>query len=176
MVICLNLVCGCLHLISSQGRIQGGGGGGGGGGGLGVATPPFVQIPFFFARSFRGIWGLQPPLLSKNLAFRTHADRTPPPWNRPKADSTPPPPPPPRSSYYSLTTPPCLKSCIRPCKLGVNVYTIALIQTVQWSMVYAYCTRSQQQLHMVELVAVATGGTVSLPLISTRPCVPRGLI
>ena len=90
---------------------------GGGGGGFGGCNPPFCPNSFSFARSFRGFWGLQPPLLSKNLVFCTHADSTPPPprsVNRPKADSTTPLPPargigrkrtalppPPRSSYYS---------------------------------------------------------------------------
>ena len=37
------------------------GAGGGGGGGLQLATPPFVQNPFFFARNFRGFWRLLPP-------------------------------------------------------------------------------------------------------------------
>ena len=82
----------------SQGRIQGGGGGGGGGG-WGGCNPPFCPNSFFFARSFRGFWGLQPPLLSKNLMFRTHADSTPPP-------PPPPPPPPARRIGRTRTDPP----------------------------------------------------------------------
>ena len=69
-----------------------------GGGGVWGLQPPLLSKILFFARSFRGFWRLQPPLLSK-LFFRTqsYANSTPPPLpcslNRPKADSTPPPPP-----------------------------------------------------------------------------------
>ena len=37
-------------------------GGGGGGGGLGVATPPFVQIPFFCTQFSVGGFGVYNPL------------------------------------------------------------------------------------------------------------------
>ena len=77
----------------NQGRIQGEGGGG-----VWGLQPPLLSKFLFFACSFRGFGGLQPPLLSKNLVFHTHADSIPPPpplVESAESGQHPPPPPPP---------------------------------------------------------------------------------